>query len=414
MSYGQTRDNEYLSKLNDAIGDFISRYNANPSRNGRKTIILFPGGMGSCLLRASVPEPQGPPYFYNTVWLDCSIMFDAALHLGMQADVDHQQQIIVPDGPVDFMTLRPYQGFIDWCDENEYDYFIFGWDWRRRLVPTANFFLNSFLPAFRQRVIHDCGADPLTDFSLVGHSFGGMIVKLILNQSTSPYVQLMHSAVTVATPFYGYGGQVHRYFEGDPVLNFKGKRTITRIVSSLAAGYTLLFLDEDTYKRDGPLLNGGPYPLRSYPSKDEANPAEIADPYNPTSSGGRVRYPRNHGFDLVELQNGKLTYQQVAAQLAPSVNNKFFNFRGVQARNGVPINDTVNRQTWRRIPPNFDPETDICPITDYLGPGDGTLPAWSTRLVSTPAAHVRDLVGDIEHMVMMSDDLALNELATVI
>jgi len=414
MSYGQTRDSEYLSKLNDEIGDFISRYDANPSRTGRKTIILFPGGMGSRLLRASTPEPQGPPFFYNTVWLDCSIMFDAALHLAMQNDVDDQQQIIVPDGPVDFFPmLQPYQGFIDWCDENEYDYFIFGWDWRRRLVPAVNFFLNSFLPAFRQRVINECQADPLTDFSLVGHSFGGMVVKLILNQSTSPYVQLMTSAVTVATPFYGYGGQTPRFFVGDPALNFKGKRTITRIVSSLAAGYTLLFLDEDTYKRDGPALNQGPYPLPSYPSKDEANPAEIADPYNPTNSGGKVRYPRNYGFDLVELQRGKLTYQQVAAPLNPAVNNKFFNFRGIQS-NGAVINDTVIRQTWRRIPPNFDPETDACPLTDYLGPGDGTLPAWSTRLVSTPAANVRDLVGDIEHMVMMSDDLVLDELETVI
>jgi pimeloyl-ACP methyl ester carboxylesterase len=414
MSYGQTRDDEQLSKLNDAIGEFISRYNANPSHTDRKTIILFPGGMGSWLLRASTPEPHGPPYAYNTVWLDCSIAFDAALHLGMQADVDHQQQIVVPDGPVDFLTLRPYQGFVQWCDNNEFDYFIFGWDWRRQLIPTVDFFLACFLPLFRQRVIDECEADPLEDFSLVGHSFGGMIVKLILNRTNNPYVQLMKRAVTVATPFYGYGGQVHRYFEGDPVLNFKGKRTITRIISSLAAGYTLMFLDEDTYKRDGPQLNSGPYPLRSYPSKDAANPAEIADPYNPTPSGGRVRYPRNHGFDLVALQSGKLTYQQVAAPLDPAVNAKFFNFRGVQARNGAVINDTVNRQTWRRIRPNFDPETDPCPITDILGPGDGTLPAWSTRLVSTPGGNVIDLVRDIEHMDMMSDPAVLQQLGMVI
>jgi hypothetical protein len=81
---------------------------------------------------------------------------------------------------------------------------------------------------------------------------------------------------------------------------------------------------------------------------------------------------------------------------------------------GAVINDTVNRQTWDWIAPNFDPETDASPITDFLGPGDDTLPAWSTRLVGTPAANVRTLKGNLEHMFMMNNDLVLNELAGVI
>jgi hypothetical protein len=70
MSYEQTRDNEQLSKLDDAIGSFITRYNSNLSSTNRKTIFLFPGGMGSQLLRATTPEPDDPPYFYNTTWLE--------------------------------------------------------------------------------------------------------------------------------------------------------------------------------------------------------------------------------------------------------------------------------------------------------------------------------------------------------
>ena len=140
MTYGDTRDNEQLSNLDDAIRRFITRYNSNPSSTNRKTIILFPGGMGSQLVRASSPEPWGPPYSYNTVWLDCSILFGAALHLQMQGDVDDNQQIVIPDGPVDFMTLRPYEGFIQWCNDHEVDYFIFGWDWRRDAKLTVDFF----------------------------------------------------------------------------------------------------------------------------------------------------------------------------------------------------------------------------------------------------------------------------------
>jgi hypothetical protein len=141
----------------------------------------------------------------------------------------------------------------------------------------------------------------------------------------------------------------------------------------------------------------------------------VADPYNPKTNAGKVRYPQNYGFDLLELKSAKLICQQVTAPLDPAINSKFFNFRGVRmSGGGAVINDTVNRQTWDWIAPNFDPETDTCPITDYLGPGDGTLPAWSTRLVSTPAANVRTLEGDLEHMFMMNNGLVLNQLAGVI
>ncbi len=211
MTYGQTRDNEQLSKLDDDITAFVSRYGGNPSSAGRKTIILFPGGMGSRLLQATTPESAGPPYFYNTVWLDCSIVFGAGSHLQMQNDEESDDQVIIPNGPVDFATLRPYDNFVQWCTDRDIDYFIFGWDWRRDMEQTVDFCLSRFLPHFRNRVLAACGADPLQDFLLIGHSMGGMIVKLIMNKSDSPYVQLLKQAITVATPFYGYGGQLPRY-----------------------------------------------------------------------------------------------------------------------------------------------------------------------------------------------------------
>lgn len=415
MAYGQTRDDEQLSQLEGEIGNFISRYSNNYSATNRKTLIVFPGGMGSRLLRASTTVSQGSPYFYDTVWLDCSILFGAGLYLQMQGDIDYNKQIIVPNGPIDFMTLIPYDGFIQWCDANEIDYFIFGWDWRRDMNLTVEFFLSRFLPCFRQRVQNACGADPLDDFSLVGHSMGGLIVKLIMNRSNSSYVQLVKQAVTVATPFYGYGGQLPRYFMGDPDLNgLYGKRQLTRIISSFAGCYALLFLDEATYTRDRAGLEADPnYPLAEYPILDVATRA-IADPYNPTAMPGKVRYPKNYGFDMLALNGGKLVYQDIAAPLDSAINGKFFNFRGVQVKNGAVVNDTVCNQTWDWIKPNFDPQTVDSPITDYLGPGDGTLPAWSTRSVYTPGANVRTLHGNIDHMSMMSDSLVLNELVKVI
>ena len=415
MTYGQTRNDEQLRQLDAEIGDFISRYSGNYSATDRKTLILFPGGMGSRLLHASTPVSQGSPYSYDTVWLDCSIIFGAGLYLQMQGDIDYNKHIIVPNGAIDFMTLRPYDGFAQWCDTNEIDYFVFGWDWRRDMNLTVDFFLGSFLPLFRQRVQDACGADPLENYSLVGHSMGGLIVKLIMNRTNDPYVQLTKQAVTVATPFYGYGGQLPRYFVGDPDLNgIYGKRQLTRIISSFAGCYALLFLDETTYGRDRAALEADPdYPLVAYPILD-ASTGAIADPYNPKTKPGKVRYPNNYGFDKLALSCGKLVYRDIAAPLDSEINAKFFNFRGIQVRNGAAVNETVNNQTWDWIKPNFDPQIGASPIVDYLGPGDGTLPAWSTRSVFTPAANVRNLRGDVDHMSMMDDGMVLNELAKVI
>jgi pimeloyl-ACP methyl ester carboxylesterase len=415
MTYDQTRSSEQLSYLDDAIVKFISRYNSNFQQTNRKTIILFPGGLGSHLLRASTPEPDGPPFFYNTVWLDGSIAFGAAMHMRMQGDIDYLQQIIVPDGPLDLLVLRPYEDFIQWCNNHGIDYFIFGWDWRRDPKLTVDFFLDVFMPRFEQRV-STCNPNPLLHLSLVGHSFGGMIVKLILNRNDNPYVQLVKRGVTVASPFYGYGGQLGRYFIGDPDLYaFYSKRNLVRVASSLAAGYTLMFLDEDTFQRDGlALANDAEFPLANYPVLDAAD-GTIADPYNPNTRNGSVRYPQNYGFDPGKLARGKLICQQVAAPLVPAINSKFFNIRGVKADNNGVVNETVNNQTWDWIAPDFDPKSGNSPITDFLGPGDGTLPAWSTRLISAPAANVRTLRGgDIDHMSMMGNPQVTNALATVI
>lgn len=416
MTYDQTRDSEQLSYLDDAIGDFISRYNSKFQTTNRRTVIFFPGAMGSHLLQASTAEPYGPPYFYSTLWVDGLIALGAATNLQMQGDVDYLQQIVVADGPLDLLIFRPYQGFIDWCDDNNIDYFIFGWDWRRDPGKAADFFLNIFMPRFEQ-LVGACNPHPLLHLSLVGHSFGGMVVKLILNRSSNPYVQLFHSGVTVASPFYGHGGQLARYFIGEPDLYaFYSKRDLVRIVSSLAGGYTLMFLDNVTYGLYGDALknNDQYFPLANYPVLDATTRA-IADPYVPATSGGKVRYPQNYGFNPGNLARGKVVCQNVAAPLAPSINDKFFNIRGVQTDNNGVVDGTVNNQTWEWIAPDFNPDNRSSPIVDYLGPGDGTLPAWSTRLISAPAGNIITLSGnDIDHMWMMGHPQVTNALDTVI
>jgi hypothetical protein len=159
------------------------------------------------------------------------------------------------------------------------------------------------MPLFKQRVagLHP---SPLQRLSLVGHSFGGMLIKLILNSTNDATVQQLKSAVTVASPFYGYGGQLPHYFVGDPDLNIYGSHTVTRIVSSLAGGYTLLFLDWATFQRDGAQLMQDPnYPLLNYPILD-ATDGTPADPYNPQTNGTQVRNPEAPSGDRPRTRTG--------------------------------------------------------------------------------------------------------------
>ena len=114
-----------------------------------------------------------------------------------------------------------------------------------------------------------------------------MVVKQILNQSTNQYVQRIKRAITVGSPFYGYGGQVHRYFKGDSQINWtlnpNGAQRAAEIVSTLPGGYELLFLPEATYNNNQSAFANDPdgYNLLAYPSVDATNPGQRADPYHP-------------------------------------------------------------------------------------------------------------------------------------
>jgi hypothetical protein len=409
MSYAGTRDSEQLRFLDVAIAQFIQRYTSNPSTGQRRTLFLFPGGIGSQLLRARTPYRDAiatPQTFqYDKVWLTLQTFAGDALKLEMHRDPrdppaverDLEDRIIIADGAVEFLTLRPYHQFTRWCEHNHLDWFIFGWDWRGRLEDTVSLFLTQFLQRFQSAVKSACGADPLSDFVLVGHSFGGMIVNLILHQANS-LLDTMSRAITVAAPFYGYGDQVHRWFEGVELFNKLGEMNVIRVISSMPGCYTLGYLDENTYNLYRAQLQGDPdFPLSAYPSHDAVNPGQIADPFNPV---GR-RYPGSTGFDMNLLKDGLHIFRQLALPPLPRHANKLFNIRGIQYNNNRVANKTAGSVTWQLLPGPNNPTAS--PIHDYrpLGPGDGTLPAWSTRHAALPSTQWVKVEGAIDHMFMM-------------
>ena len=80
--YGTSRDDQYENRLATDIQNFISRYGAHTSAD-RRTIFLFPGGLGSQLMQADVAYPNSPTS-YTLSWIDCGVLTGEALDLAMQ------------------------------------------------------------------------------------------------------------------------------------------------------------------------------------------------------------------------------------------------------------------------------------------------------------------------------------------
>jgi hypothetical protein len=410
--YVTSRDSAFVFRIRRALEEFASEYGLNPSIKNRRTIFLFPGGLGSQLMRADLPYPQ-VPQGYEKVWLDGGVFEDAPHLEVLPGGVDTEQRFVIPDGCVDIpgpiRDLHPYTNFSQWCRDHAIDLFVFAWDWRRSVQDAADFFLKVFLPIFDVR-FGGHTPHPLDYFSLIGHSAGGMVVKAILNSTADQYVQRVKKAITVATPFYGYGMQIHRYLQGDPLLSPTPipRSTTVRIISSMPGGYEYLYLDHETYEANKVAFANDPegYNLAAYPSMDKDDPTAVADPYDAQpDDNGRVRYPFHYGFDSSLLYRAKIQTRKLSSAFTdPAIAAKFYNIRGVQSRDGVVLNDTVVGQSWGRISPEFDPDTDPDSIDDKMGPGDSIEPAWTTRLLGLPdpASQVITIVGDdIHHATMM-------------
>ena len=434
-TYGQTRDRETLRRLMPAIDAFSNRYKNPPPTTSpcpRRTLFLFPGGMASQLSRARRKFVDGlsawQQFNYDTLWLSFGALFEGhAARMAMKRDIsgvfrERDNHIIIADDVVNIFGLTPYDGFTAWCTQNNLDWFIFPWDWRRRLKDAAHFFVHVFLPAFRARVMAAGCPDPLATFVLVGHSFGGMVVNLLLRGNPPALANMTH-AITVATPFYGYPSQVHRWFEGDVYVNgpFDAFRAqMMKTIASLPGLYTLQFLDAEMF--DDPTTHSGlgsdpAFPLNDYPSKDATDSTRRADPYFPEANGAQVRYPGTTGFQWTELDYADLQIKYLASPMAPNLAKKFFNIRGVRTQgDGVTvISDTADRITWDWIDPTYNASNATPIVNTSSAPGDDTQPAWTTRLVTNdPARWITVKGSGLQHMFLMNEPGVLSALATIL
>lgn len=427
-TYGEGLTAEQTLQMEDAIASFLESYARHRGTEAQRTVIFFPGGMGSELVRADrafCPQSPAGSYRFQTIWVDLQkVLFDeGALLLQMNGDHDSNDRFIVGHGPLKNCALHPYDNVASWCTANKLDLLMVGWDFRRDAAWNVGFFLEVLVPKVKQRArARGFQEDPLRGATIIGHSFGGMLAKWILNKHDHPFCVGLRLAISVGTPFYGTTGQTERLFTSEPALGpFYDLDEITKTISTLPGGYSLFFLDGQTYDTYRQRLAGDPeFPLDRYPSWDRIDATRRVDPYafpaNNPSNPNQCRYPikgPDPGNDWTAwfgdyLCNGLRDYRAVVAPLDNSIKAKFHNIRAVQTSGAATARNTkiMQRWGWYDVTRNRLPQARTV-IQTFGGAGDGVVPAWSGRLVTQDAANVHTVYGEmsgatpLEHMALM-------------
>lgn len=400
MSYETTRDAAIMRVHARHVARLVAEY-----RPGRPTVVLLPGAMGSDLERSRRPYVDDPTPLggYDTVWMDSGIVFDREfLQLEIQpGGHDVAEHVIVPDGPLRFVVW-PYWGTEAYLRGQGYNFVVLGFDWRRTLDESADH-LERFLTALRDAVQAGWGEDPLPAATLVGHSMGGLLPKVLLERLVTrgdDPGRWMARCVTVGTPFYGSDNHMSRYYKGVPPLNLLyGARALAPLVGTMPGPYIFLCLDRETYRRDGPSLG-----LRRYPVRDGTDERLEADPSDPSLA---ERYPA--WVDPAAIAQALSAREVLTRPLPPPALARMFHLRSV----ANPT--TLVELRWARVRGrDFDPERDDDPISGERGPGDGTVPAWSGRLAQTPPAQIYDLEIARDHQQLLEHVETLEVLRVLI
>ena len=402
MSYEQWRMTAVRNVYSQTVSNLLSNYDPTSP-----TIVLLPGGMGSQLdqsLDTYRNAGAPPPSDYDTVWIDDGI-FEYKDGLKLEIDKrgrDKGGHVIVPNGALryhmdDNFEITPYEETEKYFSDLGWNFVTFGFDWRRSLIENASN-LNSFLTLFYEETRRKHNIDPLPTTSLLAHSQGGLVAKVFLDMSTYATTWI-NKIITVATPFYGTWSHQERYFVGHELLNsLYGKTTVAAIVSTLPGPYILMYLDKETYLRDGKNIGLHAYPIIDADTGDDADPYDLSN---------HSRYPS--WVNSAYIKKARSHRRIVTKELAEPVRNKVFTVRSCLDQ------QTPSTLSWQIIGEDFDPENNESPIgvKSTVG-GDGTVPGWSAWLPGLPNGNRVDLKRAKDHMLLMEHDEVLEVARSIV
>ncbi len=402
MSYDSARKKEIRDAHDRHIEEFARGYKRN-----RPTILFLPGGMGSQIDRSdeAYAGDASLPFKYDPIWVDPGIVFDKeALQLEIESNShDIGNHICVPNGPLRYL-LKPYNATEDYFRDKDFNYLVFGYDWRRPLLESADF-LRSFLKQLKSRVQYLWQENPLPNTTILCHSMGGLVAKVFLhcvfkpNTKAADVRKWMCRLVTVATPFYGTANHMTRYYKGQKVLNTLYKaNNLARLTATFPGPYVLMFLDAKSYDQ-----YAGDLEIRRYPVRDAQNPDMQADPFNQNLFG---RYPPWVSPD--HLNQATRMRKIIIRPLPEAVADCVFHIRARRQKTWVELK-------WKAVKgASFNPNKDDSPITGKNGEGDGTVPFWSARLAQVPDGQVFNLKKAKKHQELLEHTETLKVISRLV
>lgn len=402
MDYDLIRYNTIRNSMRASIRSVL--YTFKP---GVKTIILLPGGMGSQLNRSKQVFNEIPPGLVEVdpIWMDVGILFHGdALKLEIdQEGRDMGAYIVIPDGPLRYL-IKAYDGtekFFTDRENGDYNYLVFGYDWRRPLAESAAF-LEEFLNLFRQAVFDRHHVDPLPQTTLLCHSQGGLVARVFIERRSDPR-SWFERIITVATPFYGTWSHQRRYYIGQtPLSQLHGARKIAQITGTLPGPYSLMFIDKETFDIYHSQLD---FAADEYPMVD----FKTNEPKDPYSHANLNRYPGDW-VNPRYLENARQIRQLIARPIPDTIGRLSFNIRSSKDKN------TPTQQAWKELPTGFDPDKHPAPFKTLSteGGGDGTVPFWSARHASTPLANTIDLENAKDHATIAENEEVLQIVKQIV
>ena len=400
--YQRIRQREIRDIIDQNLGKYLDHFEEN-----RETIIFLPGGMGSQLRISRDHFKADTPFTteYPVAWLDAGILFENDFgkleisrdNLGSYLDKDNY--IVVPDAELR-QLVKPYNRTREYFEQAGFNYFVFGYDWRRSIMEGADF-LNYFLDQFHDRVSDQFAnaENPLQNVTLLGHSQGGLVLQAWLqskfyNAGSETEVRSKYKQViTVGAPFYGTSTHLQRYFNGENYFNqIFGKNKVRKIIGSMPGLYILTPFDESSFEKKKHILGLQNYPLIN----------EVDDPMDPFKRQNEDFLP--NWISKQALREAAAMRTALSGNLNEHVRDSVYNIYA------TGNSDTPVALRWDRTK-----SAENEPVTTQIkGKGDGTVPYWSGRISDVPDENVWDITNVDTHMGLMEDKTVLDKVLGII
>ena len=419
MGYKATVDILILKDLKRRAAEFANVYNPD-----LPTVMLVPGGMGSRLLKTVEPYESGVPFpeqpTFQKIWLSFAAIYHGD-HIGLRmtkGEHDRGNRPVIPSGEVSSNLAKKYDDTAEYFSGETpsfpANYAVFGYDWRK-LPRVGAACLRQFLLFVRDEVTQLGHDDPRPRTTLLGHSQGGLVVKLFLNDLVDGGEDpddWLERFISIGTPFYGTQNHHSRYYVGVKLLNLftpGGRPALTDMIWSLPGPYVLLPAPSSVLVPRLAQLG-----LNRYPIVDADNQTLGVDPF---ALAQRSRYP---GFMTIPQQNLRFTVSclNVAAQevaevdrALPSVADRIFHIRSTLRESQSPLSLRV---LWKNVDGvNYNLNNGDDPISTNGGDSDGTVPFWSARLAWIPDDQVFQFKG-LKHGGLVEHPDVLDAIAAII